>query len=273
MKGCEVVYHTAALVSFARKIEREQTRVNVEGTRAVVEACLSSGVGTLVHASSVTTIGYPPPGHPATEETPIDRTSARGYKLSKLLAEDEIAGGVARGLRAVIVNPSVIMGERDAGLHGGQLVLDSARGRLLFYLDGGMNIVYSGDVAEGMIAAAERGETGERYILAGDNMTHRDIFTMIAGVTGSRPPLAKLPLGVLRGLGQAVETVSTLLGITPPLTADIAAIAGRFNWYSSKKAGRVLGFATIPPEESIRAAYEWYAENGYLRPRLKTTYK
>jgi dihydroflavonol-4-reductase len=264
MQGCDTVYHTAAVVSFARSVEQEQTRINVEGTRAVVEACLASGVGTLIHTSSVTTIGYPPPGSHASEETPVDRSTARGYKLSKLLAEDAVASGVARGLRAVIVNPSVIMGERDTRFHAGQLIRDIHRGRIPFYVDGGMNIVYAGDVAAGMIAAAERGESGERYILAGENLTHREIFRIVADVTGGRRPVGKLPLGLLRGAGRVVEGASALLGIVPPLTADIADVAGRFNWYSSKKARRVLGFTTIPLEETIRAAFRWYVENGYL---------
>jgi dihydroflavonol-4-reductase len=267
MTGCDTVYHTAAIVSFARKVEQEQMRVSVQGTRAVVEACLASGVGTLVHTSSVTAIGYPPPGGQANEETPVDRNTARGYKLSKLLAEDEVTAGVERGLRAVIVNPSVIVGERDARFHAGQLIRDIVRGRIPFYVDGGMNIVYAGDVAAGMIASAELGETGERYILAGDNMTHREIFNIVAEVTGGRRPVAKLPLGVLRGAGRAVEAVSSLLGVVPPLTADIASVAGRFNWYSSKKARRVLAFTTIPLAETIGAAFRWYVENGYLPRR------
>ena len=169
-------------------------------------------------------------------------------------------------MRAVIVNPSVIVGERDTRFHAGQLIRDICRGRVPFYVDGGMNIVYAGDVAAGMIAAAEQGETGERYILAGENLTHREIFRIVADVTGGRRPVAKLPPWILRWAGHAVEGVSALLGVVPPLTADIAAVAGRFNWYSSKKARRVLGFTTIPLDETIRAAFRWYVEKGYLTP-------
>jgi dihydroflavonol-4-reductase len=90
MDGCDTVFHTAAAVGFARSKSQEQHRVNVLGTRAVVASCLASGVGTLVHASSVTAIGYHPSGGLADEETPVDRSTAHGYKLSKILAEDEV---------------------------------------------------------------------------------------------------------------------------------------------------------------------------------------
>jgi len=264
VEGCDAVFHTAAVVTFARKAREEQIRVNVLGTRAVVRACIESGAVTLVHTSSVTTIGTPPPGEEADETLTADRTHARGYKLSKLLAEDEIMAGVKEGLRAVIVNPSVIMGERDTHFHAGQLIRDIRRGRIPFYVKGGMNIVYAGDVAGGMIAAAERGRTGERYILAGENMTHREIFRRTAALVGGMPPMARFPLPVLRAVGAVVEGVSALAGVEPPITRDLAAIAGRYHWFSAAKARRELGFTATPFDETILAAYRWYAAHGYV---------
>lgn len=264
MEGCDVVYHTAAVVTFARGAREEQRRVNVLGTRAVVNACLSAGAGTLVHVSSVSAIGYPEPGAMANEETPVDRTAARGYKLSKILGEDEIHAGVSRGLRAVIVNPSVIIGERDIRFHAGQLIRDIKKGRIPFYVDGGMNIVYVGDVVSGMMKAAEAGKSGERYILAGENLTHREIFFRVADLIGGRRPLGKLPLWTLRAAAQTIESVSRLVGVPPLFTMDMAAVAGRYNWYSSAKAEKELGFTTTPFDETILAAYEWYKKNNLI---------
>lgn len=265
MDGCDVVYHAAAIVTFARGARDEQQRVNVLGTRAVVNACLSAGVGTLVHVSSVAAIGYPEPGSMADEETPVDRSAARGYKLTKILAEDEILRGVGRGLRAVIVNPSVVIGERDTRFHAGQLIRDIKKGRIPFYVDGGMNIVYVGDVVRGMIKAGETGKSGERYVLCGENMTHREIFFRVAALIGGRRPLAKLPLRLLRAAGRLIETGSRLVGAAPLFTADLAAIAGRYNWYSSAKAERELGFTKTPFDQTILAAYRWYVSHGMLK--------
>jgi dihydroflavonol-4-reductase len=263
-RGCTTVYHAAALVTFARSAEKEQIRVNVLGTREVVRACLESGVATLVHTSSVTSIGYPPAGTLADEGTPLQQASPRGYKLSKVLAEDEVRDGIAQGLRAVIVNPSVVIGERDSRFHGGQLVRDSKRGRILFWVEGGMNVVYVGDVVKGMRLAAERGRTGERYILGGENLTHEEIFRRTAAIVGSRQPIAKLPLGFLKGVGVAAESLARLTGTKPLMTADLASAAGRFNWYSSVKAERELGYSMTSFDEAVSAAYLWYKEHGLL---------
>ncbi|HMK38567.1 MAG TPA: NAD-dependent dehydratase, partial [Bacteroidota bacterium] len=186
------------------------------------------------------------------------------YKLSKILAEDEIQDGVSRGLRAVIVNPSVIIGERDTRFHAGQLIRDIRKGRIPFYVEGGMNIVYAGDVATGMMAAAGRGRTGERYILAGENLTHEQIFRRTAALIGGRPPLARFPLPLLSGLGGIVELVSGLLGVEPLLTRDLAAVAGTYHWFTAAKAERELDFKATPFDRTILAAYEWYRANGYL---------
>jgi dihydroflavonol-4-reductase len=265
MDGCDVVYHAAAVVSFARGARDELHRVNVLGTRAVVQACLSANVGTLVHVSSVAAIGYPAAGSRADEETPVDASAATGYKLSKILAEDEVREGHARGLRAVIVNPSVVMGERDTRFHAGQLIRDIKKGRIPFYVDGGINIVYVGDVARGMMRAAALGRSGERYILAGENMTHREIFFRIADLIGGRRPLGKLPLPALRAAARTIESISRLAGVPPLLTMDMAAVAGRYNWYSSARAEKELGFTKTSFDEAILAAYRWYVGQGLLK--------
>jgi len=264
MEGCETVYHTAALVTFARKAGPEQQRVNVLGTRTVVNCCITSGVRTLVHTSSVTAIGTPPPGIPADESFEADRSNARGYKLSKILAEDEVRGGTARGLRSVIVNPSVIIGERDTRFHAGELIRGIKRGLIPFYVAGGMNIVYVGDVASGMIAAAERGRNGERYILAGENLTHKEIFRRTAALIGGRAPFAPFPLPLLSGLGGIVEIVSRAFGTEPPLTRDLAAVAGRYVWFTAARAETELGFRATSFDRTITAAYDWYRLHGYL---------
>jgi dihydroflavonol-4-reductase len=264
MEGCDAVFHAAALVTFARKAREEQHRVNVLGTREVVRACIDARVRSLIHTSSVTAIGTPSPREPADETMPAERYHAGGYKISKILAEDEVLDGVRRGLHAVIVNPSVIIGERDTRFHAGQLIRDIKKGRIPFYVEGGMNIVYAGDVAEGMIAAAGRGRAGERYILAGENLTHEEVFRRTAALVGGRPPFARFPLPLLAGLGRIVESVSGVLGLEPPLTRDLAAIAGRYSWFTAAKAEKELGFNATPFESTIMAAYEWYRHNGYL---------
>jgi len=264
MRGCDTVFHTAAVVTFARKKGDLQHEVNVIGTRNVVDACIVTGVERLVHTSSIAAIGYPETGELATEETPFNQEQHSGYKLSKHLAEKEVIAGVARGLNAVIVNPSVVMGERDLHLHGGQLIIEIKNGRVPFYIDGGMSVVYVGDVANGHILAAQKGRRGERYILAGNNMTHKDIFRRTAKLVGGRSPFAKLPISLLRLGAAVIERLCNAIGTEPIVSSDLVAGAGLFHWFSSEKATRELGYSITSFDEAILAAYGWYRENGFL---------
>ncbi len=264
MKGCDTVFHTAAMVTFDRKRADEQRQVNVDGTRNVVEACLSLGVERLLHTSSVAAIGMPEKGELATEETPFNAKRDWGYKFSKFKAEEEVSKGVTQGLHAVLVNPSVIVGERDIYFHGGDIIRRVKRWQVPFYIEGGMNVVYVGDVVNGMISACEKGRRGERYILAGTNLTHEEIFKKTASLVGGLSPMAKLPLPALRGAAAVVESVSSFLGVQPMITPDLIAGAGRYNWYSIAKAEHELGYSSTPFETAILQAYAWYRENGLL---------
>jgi dihydroflavonol-4-reductase len=230
----------------------------------VVEACLANGISKLVHTSSVAAIGFPGKDQLATEETEFKPVAASNYSISKYLAEKEVKAGVKRDLNAVIVNPSVVVGERDIHTHGGELVLSSKRGWIPFYISGGMNIVYVGDVAEGHIAAAERGRIGERYILAGENLTHKEIFERTARLLGVRPPMARLPLPLFKAGVAVLRLVSEQLGKEPWVSSGLTRWAGRNNWFSCEKAKRELGYSVTPFDQTILACYHWYREHGFV---------
>ncbi|MBI5474031.1 MAG: NAD-dependent epimerase/dehydratase family protein, partial [Ignavibacteriae bacterium] len=154
LDGCDTVFHAAALVTFEKSQAETQRQVIVDGTRNLVAACREKNVETLVYTSSIAALGYAPNGEVATEETPFNWPRTMGYKYSKFLAEEEILAGVREGLRAVIVNPSVIIGERDIHFHGGDLIRRVKKWQVPAYVEGGMNVVYVGDVVQGHIAAA-----------------------------------------------------------------------------------------------------------------------
>lgn len=264
VRSRDTVFHTAAIVKFWKSRWKEQFAVNVEGTRNIVQACLSEGVDRLLHVSSIAALGHPQNEELANEDTPYNWTEGPGYKYSKRLAELEVLDGVNRGLDAVIVNPSVIVGERDIYLHGGSLLTNVKKGTMLFYIDGGMNVVYVGDVVKGIVSAAEKGRTGERYILGGVNMTTREVFSRTAALIGGRAPIARIPLPLLRAMTRLIEGGFGLLGAEPPITMDLMVHAGIFNWYSSAKAERELGYTITPFDRAILAAYRWYRANGIL---------
>jgi dihydroflavonol-4-reductase len=262
--GCDTVYHAAALVSFRKKMRDRQFDVNVKGTRNVVEACSAAGVRRLVHVSSIAAIGHTDDGTPATEESVYNWGTISAYRHTKHLAEQEVQAGAQRGLSAVIVNPSVVIGERDIHVHGGEIIRSVKRGIALLYPDGGMNVAYVGDVVAGMMAAAESGKKGERYILGGENLSYKEVFERTARLTGGRSPFGRLPSSLLRMSARLIERTAELLSLDPPLTEEMVAGTTRFNWYSSGKAIRELGYRITPFDDAVGAAYRWYRAQGML---------
>jgi dihydroflavonol-4-reductase len=263
-EGCHTVFHAAAVVSFQKKLQTLQFDVNVGGTRNIVDACLSAGVWRLVHVSSIAAIGHTDDGTPASEDVPYNWGTLSSYRYTKHLAEQEVLAGVDRGLAAVIVNPSVVIGEGDMHFHGGEILRSVKKGRALLYPDGGMTVGYVGDVVQGMISAAMAGRTGERYILGGESLTYKEVFVRTARLVGGRPPFAKLPSPLLRFSARAVERTAELLGLHPPLTEGMVVGTTRCNWYSSEKAIRELGYHITPFDDAVTAAYRWYRANGLL---------
>ena len=263
--GCDIVYHTAAMVSYWKKQRSEMFEINIGGTANIVRACLEGGVRKLIHTSSIAAIGHNTDGSPADEETPFnwDRHNI-GYRISKHKAEEVVLEGVKNGLFAVMVNPSIIMGPGDIHFHGGQIIRDVRRKRIFYYVKGGANIVFVGDVVRGHLAAAELGKTGSRYILGGENLTHRDILTTVAEVVEGIRPLMRLPHSIVRLLATASEEIANLTNRKPWIPRELAASMPFHTWFSSAKATRELGFSSTPFRKTVALTYQWYLDNGLL---------
>jgi dihydroflavonol-4-reductase len=265
MKGCDTVFHTAAIVSYWKKERPLMFDVNIRGTRNVVDSCLELGVETLVHTSSIAAIGFPENGTTADETNSFNwERFDVGYRISKFEAEKEVRRGVERGLHAVTVNPSVVIGERDIHFHGGQLVRDVYHKKIFYYVAGGMNIVYVGDVVRGQLLAAERGRTGERYILSGENLTHKEIISTIAQVVGGIKPLFQMPQACVKLVTAISEGIANRLGRRPWVTRELLA-GSRLNYhFSCRKAEVELGYTRTPFPEAVEKAFAWYCNNGLL---------
>jgi dihydroflavonol-4-reductase len=267
MDGCDTVFHTAAVVSFWRGRREEQVRVNVEGTRTVVETCLAAGIQRLVHTSSVAALGHRTDGQLIDESAPYDWGTRIAYRYTKHLAEREVLKGVERGLDAVIVNPTVVVGQRDLHFHGGNIIRRVAKKQIPVYVEGGLNVVSVDDVVRGIIAAVERGRTGERYILGSENVTHTEFLEKIARVVETKPPRRRVPSWLTRIAGRAADLLGAIGNFEPPFSSDLTSSVGIFHWYSIAKAQQELWYSPTPVETGIRRAYEWYVANGLLKPR------
>lgn len=265
VRGCDTVFHTAAMVSFWKPLRQVQYDINVIGTRNVVEACLSEGVGRLVHTSSIAAIGYPTNGKPADETTSFNWQGVNsGYKNSKHLGEVEIQHGIAKGLNAVMVNPGVVIGPGDIHFNGGKIIRSVKHHQALFYIKGGTNVVYVDDVVRGHLSAALNGRTGERYILGGENLTHKEVFQITAEIVGGIVPRIQMPVPLLKLAALPFDLVGLIMKKEPFVTSELFSGAGYMNWYSSEKAQRELGYTITPFRDAVTRTYQWYLDKHLL---------
>lgn len=265
VRGCDTVFHAAAVVSYWKKKRQELIDVNVGGTQNVVDVCLELGVERLVHTSSIAAIGFAGEGRPADETNEFNWQSYDiGYRNTKHQAEHVVRAAVRRGLPAVIVNPSVMIGPRDVHFLGGQILRDVYRKKIFYYVSGGISIADVADVVRGHIAAALKGRVGERYILCGENLTHRQVLETTAEVVGGLKPLFRLPMPAVRTIAAISEAVGTLAGREPWIPLELVAGINRTCWYSAAKAVRELEYSITPFRRAVERTFAWYRANGLL---------
>lgn len=266
VEGCRGVYHAAAVTGWARDPSTYEP-VNVGGTRNVLAAARETGVERLLHTSSIVTIGEAA-GEVAREETRRRRPYLREYERTKSLAEEAAREAAGDELQVVIVNPTGVVGPGNFGLTG-QVLIAYLEGRLPSLPETGnrVNLVHGADVAEGMVAAYERGRTGERYILGGDNLTIGEMFDLCRQITGIDPPGRTLPRPITWILAALFEGVGKVTGRTPPVTRDLLRVARHGIVADSSKARDELGYSSRGARETLEDTLRWYVEAGHARPR------
>jgi len=264
--GCDYVMHVAADYRIWVPDPAAMLKANVEGTRALMIAAQAAGVKRVVYCSSVAALGLLADGSPADEDTEVSEDRVVGiYKKSKYRAEQAVLALVReRGLNAVIVNPAAPIGPRDIKpTPTGQMIIDAARGKMPAYVETGLCVVHVDDVAEGHMLALERGVSGERYILGGENLYLRDLLALVDTVMGTKRRRLKLASEVLWPLALACEGLARF-GVAPLVTRDHLRMAAKKMFFSHAKATRELGFRPRPASEAVADAVAWFQENGRL---------
>ena len=266
LEGCTALFHAAADYRLGARDPRPLYLTNVEGTRNILNAARTVGVQRTVYTSSVATIGIPKDGAPGEERSPVALSDMIGhYKRSKYLAEEVARDAARMGMSVVIVNPSTPVGPGDIKpTPTGQLVLDAASGRMPAYVDTGLNIVHVDDVAAGHLLAFERGKTGERYILGGEDMTLRTILEQISRLVGREPPRIRLPYAVVLPIAYAAEAFAKVSGRSGRVTVEGVRMSRKRMFFSSARAAAELGYRWRPPLEAFEDAVRWYRERGLL---------
>lgn len=261
--GAEYVYHLAGIVSIGSGMAKKINEINVLGTKNVIEACIISKVKRLVYVSSIHAFTEPPHGIPILETKEFDPCKVVGfYGKSKAEATIEVLKAIDRGLDAVILHPTGVIGPYEFKLSNtGQVISDFLNKRLFAYIDGAYDFVDVRDVALGIIQACEYGRTGENYILSGEQITVFNILKILEEETGIKAPKTKIPIWLAKLSAPLFELYYRLMKQQPIFTSySITTLTGN-SLTSCDKATKELGYKARPIRESIKDTITWLMEN------------
>lgn len=265
LRGCTTMYCTAAYFSHYSPDPQVAYDVNVNGTRATMQAAEAAGVERVVYTSTNCTLG-------AHGKTPVDESAMFNhwrtgdhYTQSKFLGEVEALRFAARGLPLVIVSPTYVIGTNDVRpTNSGQLLLDVAKGTMAVTMKGYLNVIDVEDVARGHILAARKGRIGENYLLGNVNISITEFQNMIADIAGVSRPRISIPYPLAVAVGHVSEAIARVTNTKPFETASAVKIGHMGESYDCSKAVTELGLPQTPIEDSIRRALEWWRAHGYL---------
>lgn len=265
-QGIDTVFHLAGLVAYTRKQRQAMELVNVQGTANVIDACVANTVRKLVHVSSVAAIGASFDGKVPLNET--DKFNLHplnlGYFETKYAAEILVQKAVTAGLvDAVMINPSTIYGAADAKKGSRGVQVKVARGSFPFYPPGGVSVVAVEDVIECLMAVWQKGRSGERYIVSGENLTIQAVFNIIAHESGVRPPKIALPRPAIFAIGHVGDWLEKF-GKKGPLNTENAWTSVLYHWFDASKSQREFGIQYKPASYAIANSVRWMKDNGRL---------
>lgn len=264
-RGAATVFHLAGIISIAGGLGGKVDAINVGGVRNAAEAALAEGVDRFVHCSSIHAFSPEPLRRPIDERRlrPFHRSRA-AYDRSKAAGEAELAKVVARGLHAVTVNPTGIIGPYDVGpSRMGKVLLMLRAGKLPLVPDGGFNWVDVRDAADALVRAERHGHTGESYIASGHWQSLRDLAELVHEVTGARVP-PTIPMAVARLGVPIVSFLDRRLGREPLFTAESLRALRTYRDVDHSKATRELGYMPRPTVATIEDTFRWFAEAGVI---------
>lgn len=261
LKGCKQVYHCAAIVSYHKKRREQMYRINIEGTANMVNAALENGVEKLVHVSSVAALGRIRKGEQVTEETKwTEETNNSHYGKTKYLSELEVWRGIGEGLNAVMVNPSIILGESTWDV-GSTALFKNAWNEFPWYTNGSTGYVDTLDVARAMMGLMDSNISAERFLLSNEHFTYKEILTKLAVAFGKKPPHreAKPWMGAIVWRLEHIKSLIT--GKEPLLTKETTGTAHASTSFSNEKIKKALpGFEFTPADVTIARTCKWLKE-------------
>ena len=267
LKGAETVFHCAAKISIVGSQNGLVEDTNIQGVKNVVEACLKNRVKRLVHVSSIHAFNTRPDNEVIDEKRPLVlEDNHPAYDKSKANGQMAVLDGVKRGLNAVIVHPTGVIGPNDFKVSRmGSVILDLYHGRIPALVDGGYNWVDARDVVSGILAAEKKGRKGENYLLSGHWGHMLELASMITKITGKKTPKFMTPVWLAHFVSYFSLAAGKIKNEIPKFTPEAMIAIKKHRYISHQKATDELGYNHRPFEETLRDTLAWFGKMGMLK--------
>ncbi len=265
VKGCGIVVHAAADTSQHHGSFEDYLPVNVHATETVMKVAKENDVKRVVYVSSANAFGHGSIEDPGTENLPPRFPfTVSNYAVSKQAGQYAVLKYAENAKpEIVVVNPTFMIGRRDAKPSSGKLVLLGYKRKVIPVPPGGKNFVHAGDVAVAACNAIDKGRNGECYLLAGENMSYFEFFKLIEQVTGNKKLFVKVPSPVFVLAGN-IGSFFAVMGFNNPFNRVNTRIMFIKNYYSPQKAVKELDMPQTPVSKAVEDCLDWFKQYGYI---------
>ncbi|MFT7484817.1 MAG: dihydroflavonol-4-reductase [Candidatus Paceibacteria bacterium] len=254
-KGVDAIIHCASLISYWARQRTQLERINVEGPMVLLRSANAAGVRRIIHISSAGTVGTSTSGEILDESAPWDvEAPLIPYLKTKRMGESLLLAAAWGGMEVVVVNPSLMLGPHLDGSAPSPLISGIMRGRLPWIPPGGVSVTDVTDVAQAVVRSLETGRSGQRYLMAGHNVTWEGLYEAIAESADGRVPKKKLSQRRLSWLTRAARARDLVNLTRPPWTPEVYRSYGSYSWFRSDKAAAELGYDVRSLKRIVRHA-------------------
>lgn len=263
--GTQALIHAAGMIWFGKTQQERSHKINVEASHNLAEACARHG-SRLLFVSSTDALAAGSPSQPANESSLHPAKCNAAYVLSKRQAESTLLENAPNiDLDVVIVNPCLFFGPWDWKPSSGKMILALTDGFVPMAPSGGISVGDVRNIAKGIVAAAQRGQHGQRYILAGTNLSYLELWRYIAGLVDRKGPIAAMRTPMKKILSFGGDLYTRLSKRETEINSEAIKLGACWNYYDSSKAANELGYETGDYKTAIQDAWDWLRANGYSK--------
>ncbi len=264
--GCDALIHTAASTSIWPYRSEIQKRVNIDGTKYLMQAALQNNLKRIIHVGTANSFGFGSKNNPGNEQKPYmtDRykmdymdTKYEAHKLVLNMIEND-------NLPAIIVNPTFMFGPFPTPMGSAKMIESVYKGKVPGFSRGGRNYVAVKDVCVAIANSLEMGKIGESYILGNENLSYKEIFSLIAEVTNAKKPKLFMPDFIVKAYALILTLLAKVFSFYPTVNYRMALMSIDEHYYSPEKARKELKLPQTPIREAIMEAFNWMKENKFL---------